>query len=173
MDLDMITLKKERQLWVDDIVKHIFEVAVEKRERSLSGLAEKNVAAGSPYGFIGVVIGTTRYALEGYNKSDRRIPALHLVLLDEGRDFQKMDDRLKSDRRSVEQNLGILVGKCLTQQDIRNALPDILQNAAPWMKALPRTQEEAWPFKDDPMRMEQYEQTKSKIYYYFADRMLN
>ena len=173
MDLDMVTLKKERFVWIDQIVNHVLESALGKRDRAVRDLIEKNQAH-TNYHTMSVKIGTALYAPSNYTKSPATIytPVLHLSLLEEGLAFQEMDDELKFDRKHLTQNLGVLVNKCLTHQDIRDALPDILQNATPWMQTLPRTREEAWPFKDDPMKMEQYQQTLKKIYYHFTKRML-
>lgn len=62
----------------------------------------------------------------------------------------------------------LIDAKC--EQDMRDALPDVLLPG--WLKCYPRTRPEAYPFESNPRLKRLWEQNASTIYHYAATKLI-
>lgn len=79
---------------------------------------------------------------------------------------------LDYDKARVKAGLIILLQTAYTDQDYRDALPNCLTSMIERFRNLPRTREEAYTLKDDPVRMNQYKKVAPIIEYHSASRFL-
>lgn len=79
---------------------------------------------------------------------------------------------LDYDKARIKAGLIILLQTAYTDQDYRDALPNCLVSMIDRFKQLPRTREEAYTLKDDPVRMNQYKKVAPLIEYHSASRFL-
>ena len=120
----------------------------------------------SPYGHV-----PTRKNFHNY-------PSDYLIAPEfTGRGYKYIEDiqHLKKDEKLMNQGFTNLLHNCVTIQDIRDALPDVLKRSVPsYLNVFdtPRTRPEAWPFLENPMQMHNYESLKKLIYYYLTNRMI-
>lgn len=95
------------------------------------------------------------------------------TLIEEGRSLSAAVHQLETDKDYLLQMFSSLLRKCVTNQDIRDALPDgALVAVSPSIASLTRQREEGWSMQDSPLRRKGYERLKTRMYTHLANRML-
>jgi hypothetical protein len=108
-------------------------------------------------------------------KSAMRGPVIdaHPSLIDEFRHYYKLLNNSFLNQRTVGNLLSPVAVRCVTAQDFRDAFPDFLiEYAPPEYIKLPRTREEAFPVKDQPHLLRQYEEAMTILSYYQFNKMV-
>ena len=94
-------------------------------------------------------------------------------LVDEGNTLYADNKELSDDRQSIKQVLVQTLWDCETEQDIRDALPDCLNDLLPPMVSrLPRTRPMAFTIQDNPRAMKYFNKVLPRIEYYCAMRLI-
>lgn len=85
-----------------------------------------------------------------------------------------MEDVKNTEREHLRlrQGLAVLLSPCGSDQDIRDALPDVIVGFFPELNALPRFREEAWVFRDQPLKMHSHQQTVELLNFYACNQLI-
>lgn len=84
--------------------------------------------------------------------------------------LNQKEELIRSEQR-LKQGLSVVVGRCKTIQDLRNALPDILVHELPSLRGLSRTEPEGAMLESRPKLREQFEQTIDLALTFAAKRL--
>jgi len=97
---------------------------------------------------------------------------LHSSLHDDGTHLFERTEQLKKDRLYMIQALGILLRKCSTNQEIRDALPDVVMNYLPSeIASLDRKMSAGWPMKGT-LASREFEKLDKTLTTYVASKLL-
>ena len=77
-----------------------------------------------------------------------------------------------SDKKLMEQMFFRLLSSCNTHQDVRDALPDCLQDVLPPLQMHERTRPQAYTLRGDDRAMRQFEKILPRIEFYSAVRLI-
>jgi hypothetical protein len=98
--------------------------------------------------------------------------AIHDSLLSEMQEYDRQIREFNADKVAFDQGFSLLLSKCTSPQDVRDALPDVL---LPVMGSpehlLDRTRPEMYTLTS-PLHIKQFEKVKDKIYFYLATALL-
>lgn len=139
--------------------------------RNLTSIMEENHAlGGKEHGFIS---GGETFIKTGY-QNDRTDPVgpLHPSLNGKGRLHIKALKDLHRDTIRIKQGLALLIGHCVTHQEMRDALPEVMRDVHPSFSGLKRTRPEAWTLSKTPMKLHQYKIVEPTILLYYTHRIL-
>jgi hypothetical protein len=157
---------------VSDIVEKLFTKEFRNMERIKTELIEANHALGNPKeGFL--YKGRFHTNVPASQQKDLIKKMLHMDLYDRGNFYTETLDRLTKDEQKVRQGLSLMISPCVTAQDVRDSLPEIVLDLLPAdIQALSRTRPESWRFSHQPMQLLQQENVNGLISFYVANRML-
>lgn len=156
---------------IKTIIKLIFEAEetqLKKREDSL--LARHIATGGSKDGFrhAGVIVSH----LTGSARSRGQFGPLHASLVPEMYAIKTDRQMMAAEQERVRQALFLVLRGVYTSQDIRDALPNCVQDIIPGCAGLQRTRPEAYTLADNPRSLSQYMMIRDKIEFYAAARLL-
>ena len=97
---------------------------------------------------------------------------LHSELDDTMEAFLVDQQRVKDERKTIEQVLTKLLRPCQDFTEIRNALPNCLADLLEQTQGIQRTSEEAWTLAQDERGMRQYLKVRPLMEFYSAARLL-
>ena len=81
----------------------------------------------------------------------------------------KLHDR---EKLHIKQGLMPLLTACISDQDVRDALPESIVKLFPDLVKFPRTRPEAWPIKDSPLQMFAWEHVEASILMHVSNRLI-
>lgn len=156
---------------IEIALAEIFQPEREQMQRTLEGLVRENQSRGG-------TMNAFRY--EGLLYSV--IPLKH-VIHDRPRDldptleksflrYQKRMDRFERDFKKIRQAISMVVSKCRSQQQLRDALPDSITHLVPGLKDLPRHDIEGCVLKDKPHLHRQFTEAMDIALDYIANRLI-
>lgn len=97
---------------------------------------------------------------------------LHNNLQGEMGKFIQDHKKIKDDRAFIIQTLFILLSPCISNQDIRDALPECIVDCAGDLQRLSRTREPAWSIQGNLRAIRQYNKLLPKLEVYAAARLI-
>jgi hypothetical protein len=156
---------------IHTIVNFLFErEEAHLRQREEKLVAKHMAAGGSRDGFkhMGKVYTQLTGAAISRGKYDR----LSSDLAPEASSIMTVRRVIEADRSRIQQALYLVLKDTRTPQDVRDALPNCLQDLVPTAKGLARTREEAYTLRDNPRAYSQYMMLRDKIEFYVASRLL-
>lgn len=138
----------------------------------MSELIRQNAELGNPpEGFLFGGTFWSHYPKKQHMSLTRRI--IHPDLTKEATTFLAEHKGMEKDKVSLKQRLTQLLRDCRSNQDIRDALPEVaLPYMPPELQSLPRVKDQGWPFKSRPILMEDFKRTADIFLFYTANRML-
>lgn len=155
------------------LVSNLTEQEYSINEKLRNDLLEKQEELTSQRGFL---VGGKFYYPGGYSpKYIRTVPKgpVHPDLADEALRMHNVNEDLRKETTALTTSLRMLLVSTTSFQDMRDALPDIVQEFHPELVELKRTRPEAYPFLHAPMRMNTYKNTTLRLIHFFlSSRML-
>lgn len=97
---------------------------------------------------------------------------LHISLDPRIREYMSDQAQVSQDKRLMEQTFLMLLSPCKTYQDVRDALPDCLQDALSQISSYMRERPEAYTIQGNERAMRQYEKILPRIEFYSAVRLI-
>lgn len=97
---------------------------------------------------------------------------LHPSLHEDVRDYMENLKVLADNKQRLTQGISLVTRACKTDQDVRDALPDIAASLIPEIRTLSRFKEEAWTIIDKPMQLHSYKMAHDLMMFYFANRIV-
>lgn len=110
--------------------------------------------------------------LSGQSKKMGTYDSLHPSLVPEMDLIVSERSTNQAERARIRQALFLALKDTSSFQDIRDALPNCLQDLVPVCRGLERTREEAYTLAHNPRAYYQYMQLREKIEFYVATRLL-
>ncbi|MEQ1950903.1 hypothetical protein [Mesorhizobium sp. CN2-181] len=153
------------------LIDGLFEVEERQLSKRRTKLIDKNTAAGgNPAGFYfnGEIFAESPIS-PGLRRS---LKPLDPSLLMEAGSIVADRKVINFDKGRVNQLLTMLLKDCHSTQDVRDALPNCMVEFLPGGSNLPRTRPEAFTLADNPLSYKQYMQSREKMDYYVAARLL-
>ena len=156
---------------VTDILKFLFDrEAAHLAQRENEVIVQHAARGGSKDGFRHLGMVYTRLA--GPSRNRGTFDRLHPSLVPEMGAILTSKKMLENDKARIKQALVLVLRDTQTSQDIRDALPNCLQDLIPGCKGLERSREEAYTLRDNPKAFSQYMMLRDKIEFYVAARLL-
>ena len=157
---------------MNQISKSLFEKEYRNIERIKDGLIEMNYAKGNPKeGFL--YRGTFFTNIPIVQQKDAPKKMLHPDLYDEGEYLNDLIETIGKEKLKVIQGLHLIFSPCETDQDIRDAAPEIIADLLPSpYRELPRTREEGYHVRGKILQLTQHESVVELLTFYVANRML-
>lgn len=157
---------------IDDIVKVLFEPDARRIAAWIDRIIKKNeecLGKDNVHCFL--------YNGDFYRQSNVRghiqyRPALDYSLWDEMDRLLKDQKQIDLDRSFCKQALVMLLERCMTIQEVRDALPDCVAETMPQLQGIERRFEPLWSIKTNPRAMRQVEKIMPKLEMYSVARML-
>lgn len=81
-------------------------------------------------------------------------------------------EQTHKEKTRLYNGLAVLVLRCSTLQDLRDALPDSVVSLFPELASLSRFREPGWPFEDKPLQAHDYRATEELLGFYVTNRLL-
>lgn len=157
-------------------ISHVSVNLTAPRKRMLEGelidLIERNHALGKPdHGFL--LGGQFHTDLQGTQARGISKEQIHDSLRDEGMTYLAALTSLSNDYKRIGQALSLLLGPSTSDQDLRDALPDMLKDTLPpSSRNLPRLKEPLWSLRNSVMQMNQYKVIEPLLFQYYTHRIL-
>lgn len=98
--------------------------------------------------------------------------ALDFSLRHEGNFLLKDIAQVGEDEQMIRETIALLIERCETEQDLRDALPDALVELSPKLMALPREREAGYTLRGNERALRQFTKILDKIHLYAATRMM-
>lgn len=157
---------------ITELLKKLFAPEKDALQPRILEIISKNAAlmgniAANGFRYKGETYSNLAYAQRAGASSN-----LHADLYNEMDLLLVEKKELDYDKARIKAGLIILLQTAYTDQDYRDALPNCLVSMIDRFKQLPRTREEAYTLKDDPVRMNQYKKVAPLIEYHSASRFL-
>lgn len=86
-------------------------------------------------------------------------------------DLLNQESQMERDKVAMTQLFTVMIDKCVNEQDLRDALPDMVLPEKLKMQ-LPRTRPAAYTLEDNPAQMARYQKQYRKMCQYAAMRLL-
>jgi len=156
---------------ITDIMRFLFEKEdkdLTKREMAI--VTRHTQLGGSPDGFR--YLGSIYSALAGATRQRGRYDRLSPTLVPEMDGIHTDRKILEVDCSRIKQALVLVLVGVSSFQDMRDALPNCLQDSIPECKGLARTRDEAYTLLDNRRAYSQYMQLREKIEFYVATRLI-
>lgn len=116
--------------------------------------------------------GSVRSLVQGASHAALNKVPLHDSLKPEMAEYIKQERMLARDRAKIAQGLAVLLRSVRNNQDVRDALPELLVQFAPVaVSSLQRQLPEAHNLTS-VLHIRQFEQTKEMLYFYLGSRLL-
>lgn len=138
-------------------------------ERKLQ-LIDQNHALGGHV--LGYVFGENIWSSSLTKLHDKHVGPIHESLMEDAEQLHEDTVAFEKEKKLLNQGLSILLAPCMSYQDVRDALPDMLKNVLQQTSHLERHRPEAWTLEGYPLRQHGYVQTKQYITMFLAHRML-
>lgn len=163
------------ETWHYDIItgltEYIFAAEKKRLLRREVELVEENKKLSGPMdGFFykGVLYSDLDHSIRARGKKGNLHPSLY-----EAVEAHYKDERETAfDKDRVRQALALLLKECRSLQDIRDALPNSLQDVIPGVREKQRTRPEAYTVVNNPRHYKQYLKLREKIEFYNAAKLL-
>ncbi len=157
--------------WVKYIVDSLTARDTERDYKRLMSLIQENSQQGGHQkGFI--------YGGDFYYDQDSTIlersemKSLKLALKTEFVQFLQDRRAFYKEKQKLTQGISNLLVGCKNEQDIRDALPEIMITSLDHDFPARRQKEEAWTLRNKPLQFNEYEQTRGLIDFFITSRML-
>lgn len=159
-----------------DLTQALISKLTEKDKSRLDGhlnmLIEKNHSlGGQPHGFLFQGQFFTNLPKKARPSAVKKLaqPQIHA----EAKAFCEEITLVENETKRMTQGLHLLLRDCVSDQDVRDALPDTAKLVLPnEIAMLPRFREPAWPFKDKPLHMHNYHLIEELLNFYAANQIL-
>lgn len=156
------------------IVQLLFEGDSRRMDKALEELVSANDRLNNTPPSAGFMFNGEFYMRANATKApmhgERRV--LHEDLWDQMMEYLKDVAALIMDVHMINQMTHRLVGKCQTEQDLRDALPDSMVMLSDTLNALPRTRPVAYTLEGDERAQRQFAKVKPLMDTYAATRLL-
>lgn len=154
------------------IIERFFKSELDRQEELIKNLIKKNSRekGGSDVGFI---YGTERYFVE---KDPRvrgaKLSLIHPDLADDAGIVALMRRNLEKDRQKLRQSLSVVLSRCQSKQDVRDALPDVLGLEVDFVRGLKRTRQPEDLLQGEPMLQAQFHTVLDIVNKYAASKLV-
>ena len=157
--------------WAKVIADHLCSRDSRRLEAAKEELIRANHnAGGHPHGFL--FGGKFHTNLPPVDQPAAEKKLLDKSLHSAGRDYMEDIKVTEREHMRLRQGLNLLLSFCSTDQDVRDALPDVVVGFFPELNALPRFKEEAWVFRDSPLKMHSHKMTADLMTFYACNQIL-
>lgn len=156
---------------IDPLIESLIEPERKRQVELLAALVAKNDRAGGSPGifhFEGQFFHSRPY--NEFLRAEKRkvMPSVE----QDAAEFKKIRDKLENDIKRLRQGLSVVLARCTSTQDVRDALPENLVNELPFLQGHPRTRPEGYVLEEKPLLRAQYERTVELALYYSANRLI-
>jgi len=156
----------------------VFEFELMRYEDSrlnslLQNLLNANKAAGkSNLGFLYNGKSYSPYTDTQLQKANIRLKPIHSTLENEAEHYAFLANKLEQDSQYVYQHLSVLLLKCKSKQDVRDALPDAVVEPFAEFSGMTRTRPEGFIVSDNPLLKKQFSVFQDIVRYYISNRLI-
>jgi hypothetical protein len=157
--------------WTEHIAEQLCSRDKRRLETAKEELILSNLRTGGPAcGFLFGGTFHTNLPLTDQPAAEKKL--LHPSLHQAGREYMADVAATGREHMRLRQGLGLLLNPCQGDQDIRDALPDVVVGFFPELNALSRLREEAWVFRDQPLKMHSHKLTQELLNFYACNQLL-
>lgn len=100
------------------------------------------------------------------------VKQIDTTLEDRAAHLEHVTEIFERDTKRLTQGITVVLSRCTTSQDVRDALPEELVQISPELSTLPRTRPEGYVLEEHPMLRKQFEATMELALYYTANRLI-
>ncbi|TIN00984.1 MAG: hypothetical protein E5Y34_11045 [Mesorhizobium sp.] len=143
------------------------EAQLHKREVAM--ITKNTSLGGTPDGFRH--LGMT-YTLIAGHRGRANFGRLNQDLVSEMTEITDERQATQNEKDRIKQAFTMVLRDCHDYQDMRDALPNCVQDLIPECRTLERTRPEAFTIADNPRSYTQYMKLREKIEFYVASRLL-
>lgn len=152
------------------IHRRVMDIEWKRLNQETQALIEKNHGAGgNEYGFWW---GDTRYSLHPpHMLKDQQLREIEPSLIQEARFLAEQAEQTARDERTLIQVLSVILSKCSTLQDVRDAIPEVFAREYDF-NGLNRTRPENFLIENHPFLEKQYRKMQEVAEYYAANKFV-
>lgn len=155
------------------IVSHLEKTENRRLQAYVDTLVNQNMKLTNDHSVMGFIYNGLPYRHSTAPSGKLAWKAPHMELVSKVEDMLDNISRTKTDMQLIKQVLANLCRPCVSQQDLRDVLPEclifVLDDAG---QKLERTRAEAWTIQDNPRAMRQYQKILPKIHFYANARLI-
>lgn len=160
---------------VAELVDPVCSALMNRETKRLQGVKENLIKdnsslGGAPEGFL--YQGTIYSNAKGPARRAAKLKPIHESLTNRAEDFQFLSNKLEIDRQILRQSLSVVIPKCRTKQDVRDALPETLIEDIPDFRGMQREREEGFLLDENPLLKSQFERAVSIALYYRVNQLI-
>lgn len=155
---------------IDPVLIKIFTEEREYLDRIFNDIIERNQAKGGS-------MNAFRYNGSSYTNTSIKDTRNDIRELD--RDLHAEFDtylesmlQLQKDTNRIKNMLSTVMRKCARPQDFRDVLPDALSCDIPELSNMDRIRDEGWVFREEPMKLQQFQAVMDLAINYIARRLI-
>ena len=161
-----VTSKAFMQL-IDPVVTEIMTKERLRLKKVLASLVERNMELmDSKDGFLLYGEVYTHFPRKVVRHND--LKEIHPSLRDEAEDYKNRQETLQRDSRRIRQALAVIVPRCESRQQIRDALPEAISSQITEFQGMERQNPEGFILEAMPHLKKQYEQAMNLAIAYMA-----
>lgn len=156
---------------ITTILAALFEHEEKHLRNRSDAILERHIAkGGSKDGFRHMGMIVTK--LTGSSLPRGTFDRLHESLMPEMDTLRTEKKQLETDKALIQQTLALVLKDAHTPQDIRDALPNCVQDIIPICRGLQRSRPEGYTLLDNPRALSQYMRTRDRIEFHIGTRLL-
>ena len=154
---------------IDHLILFLGSPEEQAIDKIMKDLVRRNIVfGGNSHGYY---LHGERFDLSSREKYP--ILEIHESLVPEAESLRRRKNELTAVMQLLRQGLGMVLGACHSDQDIRNVLPETLIRALPAYQAMDRTEPEGFVLRDDSRRFQQFQRIVDITLKYTARRLLD
>lgn len=156
---------------IKPLIRGLMEKEISRLHKIMTQLVvENHVLGGHKYGFY--YFGVLYSPYERRYTASQSLKAIHQSLTHQAHALYTASLKRQSDEQKLRQTLSVLLSRCNTRQDVRDALPEILGKLVNDLRTLPRSRPEGFVLNKTPHLREQYNTALEIVNFYTFNKMV-